>query len=67
MILKTQLGTTKGEMPPGFSIISNLMMYKIARWEKAPNSENYFEVAFNQMGWMILVKKVAWKYWLGPF
>ena len=51
--LKTQLGTTKGEMPPGFSVIPNLMMYEVARREKAPDSEKYFEAAFNQMKWII--------------
>ncbi len=56
--LKTQLGTTKGEMPPGFSVIPNLMMYKVARREKALDSEKYFEAAFNQMKWMI--KNLDW-------
>jgi hypothetical protein len=51
--LKTQLGTTKGEMPPGFSVIPNLMMYEVALREKAPAAEKYFLAAYNQLEWMI--------------
>lgn len=56
--LKTQLGTTKGEMPPGFSVIPNLMMYEVAKREGDVTAEKYFEAAFNQMDWM--VKHLDW-------
>ena len=59
LALKTQLGSTKGEMPPGFSVIPNLMMFEVALREKAPDAEIYFEAAFRQMEWMI--KNLDWK------
>lgn len=59
LALKTQLGTTKGEMPPGFSVIPNLMMYEVALRENAPDADKYFEAAFNQMEWMI--ENLDWK------
>ena len=51
--LKTQLGTTKGEMPPGFSVIPNLMLYEVAKREGDRDAEKFFIAAFNQMEWMI--------------
>ncbi|NHE56038.1 discoidin domain-containing protein [Cyclobacterium plantarum] len=51
--LKTQLGTTKGEMPPGFSVIPNLMMYEVSKRENDPEAGKYFDAAYRQMDWMI--------------
>jgi hypothetical protein len=51
--LKTQLGTTKGEMPPGFSVIPNLMLYEVAVREGDPEALKYFNAAYRQMQWMI--------------
>ncbi|SHN30614.1 F5/8 type C domain-containing protein [Cyclobacterium lianum] len=51
--LKTQLGTTKGEMPPGFSVIPNLMMYEVSKRENDPQAGKYFDAAYRQMDWMI--------------
>jgi hypothetical protein len=58
LTLKTQLGTTKGEMPPGFSVIPNLMMYEVAKREGEKDAEKYFEAAFGQLDWMI--KNLDW-------
>ncbi|MDO6438934.1 discoidin domain-containing protein [Cyclobacterium sp. 1_MG-2023] len=51
--LKTQLGTTKGEMPPGFSVIPNLMLYEVAKREGDAIAEKFFEAAHKQLDWMI--------------
>ncbi|MEX2511575.1 MAG: discoidin domain-containing protein [Cyclobacteriaceae bacterium] len=51
--LKTQLGTTKGEMPPGYSVIPNLMMFEVAKRENEADADKYFEAAYRQMEWMI--------------
>lgn len=51
--VKTQLGTTKGEMPPGFSVIPNLMMYEVSKRLDEPDAEKYFDAAYRQMAWMI--------------
>ncbi len=57
--LKTKLGTTKGEMPPGYSVVPNLMMYEVAKREGEKNSRKYFDAAFRQMEWMI--KNLDWE------
>lgn len=59
LALKTQLGTTKGEMPPGYSVIPNLMMYEITKKTGDKDAEKYFEAAYNQMDWMI--QNLDWK------
>lgn len=51
--LKTKLGSTKGELPPGFSIIPNLLMYEVAKKEKEEDSEKYFKAAYRQLEWII--------------
>lgn len=59
LALKTQLGTTKGEMPPGYSVIPNLMMYEVAKKQGEQDAERYFEAAYRQMEWMI--QNLDWK------
>jgi hypothetical protein len=51
--LKTKTGSTKGSLPPGTSIIPNLMMYEVAKREKMKNAEVYFKAAYNQVEWMV--------------
>lgn len=53
LALKTKLGTTKGELPPGHSVIPNLMMYEVARNQGESDAEKYFRAAYNQLDWMI--------------
>jgi hypothetical protein len=53
LALKTNIGTTKGALPPGASIIPNLMMYEVAKREKMKDVEMYFNSAYNQVKWMI--------------
>lgn len=57
--LKTKLGTTKGELPPGHSVIPNLMMYEVAKRQGESDSEKYFQAAYNQLDWMI--KNLDWE------
>lgn len=59
LALKTQLGTTKGEMPPGYSVIPNLMMYEVTKITGDKDAEKYLEAAYNQMEWMI--QNLDWK------
>ncbi|WP_026953562.1 discoidin domain-containing protein [Algoriphagus vanfongensis] len=53
LALKTQMGTTKGELPPGHSVVPNLMMYEVALREGDPDADRYFQAAYRQMAWMI--------------
>lgn len=51
--LKTKTGSTKGSLPPGFSIEPNLLLYEVAKREKRSDAEKYFQAAFKQAEWMI--------------
>jgi len=51
--LKTRLGTTKGELPPGHSVMPNLLMYEVARRDKLPDAEKFFNAAHRQVRWMV--------------
>ncbi len=51
--LKTKIGTTKGSLPPGFSVEPNLLMYEVAKREQRPDADLYFDAAFKQAGWMV--------------
>lgn len=51
--LKTKVGTTKGALPPGFSIEPNLLLYEVAKREGRADAEKYFQAACNQTEWMI--------------
>ncbi|GAB5558731.1 MAG: hypothetical protein SynsKO_03780 [Synoicihabitans sp.] len=53
LALKTKLGTNKGELPPGSSVIPNLMMYEVALSQGEADAEKYFDAAHRQMAWMI--------------
>jgi hypothetical protein len=53
LALKTKVGSTKGAYPPGFSIEPNLLMYEVAKREKRPDAEKYFQAAHKQAAWMI--------------
>ncbi len=53
LALKTKVGTTKGALPPGFSIEPNLMMYAVARREGRADAERYLQAAVRQAEWMV--------------
>lgn len=53
LALKTQIGTTKGALPPGFSVMPNLLLYEVANREERDDSEKYFKAAYNQVKWII--------------
>lgn len=51
--LKTRVGSTKGSLPPGFSIEPNLLLYEVAKRERRPDAEKHFQAAYRQAEWMI--------------
>jgi len=53
LALKTRIGSTKGSLPPGFSIEPNLLLYEVARREGRADAERYFQAACKQAEWMI--------------
>ena len=56
--LKTRIGSTKGSLPPGFSVEPNLLMHEVAKREKRSDADLYFNAAFQQAEWM--VKNLDW-------
>jgi hypothetical protein len=53
LALKTIVGKTKGENPPGHSIQPNLMMYEVAKRDGRDDAEIYFKAAYDQVAWMV--------------
>ncbi len=53
LALKTKIGTTKGQYPPGFSIQPNLMMHAVALREHRAAAPAYLAAARKQAEWMI--------------
>ncbi len=58
LALKTRIGSTKGSLPPGFSVEPNLMMHEVAKRENRPDADIYFDAAYQQAEWMI--KNLDW-------
>jgi F5/8 type C domain len=50
--LKTKIGSTKGELPPGFSVEPNILLYAAARRDHWPDSSRYLSAARAQAAWM---------------
>ena len=51
--LKTKTGTTKGCLPPGFSVEPNLLMFEVAKRANRADAKLYFDAAFKQAEWMV--------------
>ena len=52
---QNQIGTVKGQLPPGYAIIPNLLMYKVALRDKLGDEvSNKFKTAFlNNLNWLL--------------
>jgi hypothetical protein len=53
LALKTRFGSTKGALPPGASVIPNLMMYEVAKRDGIKDASIYFDAAYKQVEWMV--------------
>lgn len=58
LTLKTKIGSTKGSLPPGFSVEPNLLMHEVAKRENRSDAQLYFDAAYKQTEWMI--KELDW-------
>ena len=58
LALKKKLGSTKGCLPPGFSVQPNLMMHEVAKRLGRADAQQYLDAAKAQVEWMI--KNVDW-------
>ena len=51
--LKTKLGSTKGELPPGASIEPNLLMHAVAVRGGLPKAGRHLDAAVAQAAWIV--------------
>ncbi|TYC19705.1 hypothetical protein [Micromonospora sp. MP36] len=49
----TQVGTGKGELPPGHSVWPNVMMYEVAKREGRDDADRYLAAARAQAAWLV--------------
>ncbi|WP_164716328.1 family 16 glycoside hydrolase [Paenibacillus whitsoniae] len=47
------IGTIKGQQPPGYAIVSNLMMYEVAKRDGLPNAQAFWDAAYNNCAWLV--------------
>ncbi|MDR6555263.1 family 16 glycoside hydrolase [Paenibacillus qinlingensis] len=47
------IGTVKGQQPPGYAIVPNLLMYEVAKRDGLSNYQAYFDAAYNNCLWLI--------------
>ncbi|MGI9429098.1 MAG: FAD-dependent oxidoreductase [Bythopirellula sp.] len=53
LTLRIEIGTTKGESPPGSSIQPNLLMFEVACRKGREDARKYFDAAYRQTEWMV--------------
>ena len=58
LALKTAVGTIKGELPPGHTILPNLLIHEAAKRQGRSDAKKYFDAAFRQTEW--IVKNLDW-------
>ena len=51
--VSTNIGTFKGRECPGHSILPNLLMYDVAKRDRLPNAEDFFQAAHAQTKWVV--------------
>ncbi|BDD10121.1 hypothetical protein FUAX_25530 [Fulvitalea axinellae] len=53
LAVKKKVGSTKGALPPGYTVMPNLLMYEVARREDRSDKDLYFQTAYDQVKWII--------------
>lgn len=51
--VQSVIGTIKGEKPPGYAIIPNLMMYEVLKRDRISGYQAYFDAAYNNCVWLV--------------
>ena len=51
--LRTEIGDAKGSLPPGHTVLPNLLMHAVAVREKDPEAQAYLDAACKQAAWMV--------------
>ena len=50
---QSKIGTTKGQLPPAYAIVPNLMMWEVAKRDGLENAQDFFDSAYNNMTWIV--------------
>ena len=50
---QSKIGTTKGQLPPAYAIVPNLMMWEVAKRDRLENAQDFFDSAYNNMSWLV--------------
>lgn len=50
---QNSIGTNKGQLPPGYAIVPNLMMHEVLKRDNIEGYQDYFDSAYNNAKWII--------------
>ena len=50
---QAKIGTLKGQLPPGYAIVPNLMMYEVAKRDGLDNADDFMVAATNNINWLV--------------
>ncbi|AGK95414.1 cellulase N-terminal Ig-like domain-containing protein [Clostridium pasteurianum] len=51
--VQSVIGDIKGQKPPGYAIVPNLLMYEVAKRDGLANYQDFFTAAYNNCEWLI--------------
>ena len=52
-VTQNKIGTIKGQLPPGYAIIPNLLMWEVAKRDGLSDADNYFNAFTNNCKWLV--------------
>lgn len=50
---QSEIGTTKGMLPPGYAIVPNFMMYEVCTRDGLASASNFLTAAENNIAWLV--------------
>lgn len=50
---QAKIGTVKGNLPPGYAIVPNLMMYEVCKRDGLPSASQFLTAAKNNIAWLV--------------
>ena len=50
---QSKIGTIKGQLPPAYAIVPNLMMWEVAKRDGLDVAQDFFDSAYNNMSWLV--------------
>jgi len=50
---QAKIGTVKGQLPPGYAVVPNFMMYEVCRRDGLSSASQFLESAENNIAWLV--------------